>query len=52
VTTSMKTRLAGLFLAVALALAAARCARDVELGVAPSFAGDASVDGVDAGAGS
>ena len=44
-----RTWLAGVAVAVALALTGARCARDVELGVDPGS--DAGVDAADAAAG-
>jgi hypothetical protein len=45
----MKARLAALVIVLALALAAARCGKDVGLGVAPPV--DAAADASDAGAG-
>ena len=46
----MKTLLAGIVVALALAFAAARCDRDVYLGTAPGSDAAAS-DGADAGGG-
>ena len=52
-TTTIKTRLAALAVAVVLALAAARCDREVTIGVDPGVVhGDAGADAADAGAGS
>jgi hypothetical protein len=56
-TTALLVRLAALALATVLALTAARCGRDIDLGVAPPVdasadAGDAGADAADAGAGS
>jgi hypothetical protein len=48
-TTTIKARLAALVLAAVLALAAARCGRDIALGVAPPI--DGGADAGDAGAG-
>jgi hypothetical protein len=47
-TEAIKARLAALALAAALALTAARCGRDIDLGVAPAV--DAGADAADAGA--
>jgi hypothetical protein len=48
-TTTIKARLAALALAAVLALAAARCGRDIDLGVAPAV--DGGADAADAGVG-